>query len=138
MMETTCQDSAQRTFQRDAEARIGMARELSALPEAEAAAQWDTAVQRLQSAGFGQGLPEQFPGLERLRAVAGSDVTGFQRMQASTRRGHWRSRVSTSRPTLASSAPNWACGARHWRCACGRTRSAMDRAQTVLSPAEAR
>lgn len=86
MMDNARQDQAQQTFQRDATARIGMARELSALPEQEAASQWGSYRQRLQSAGLGQGLPEQFPGLERLKAVASSDLTTFQRMQIDEKR----------------------------------------------------
>jgi soluble lytic murein transglycosylase-like protein len=86
MMDNARQDQAQQSFQRDAEARIGMARELSNLPEQEAAAQWGTYRQRLQAAGLGQGLPEQFPGMERLRAVASSDMTTFQRMQLEEKR----------------------------------------------------
>ncbi len=86
MMDNARQDQAQQTFQRDATARIGMARELSALPEQEAASQWGSYRQRLQAAGLGQGLPEQFPGLERLKAVASSDLTTFQRMQIDEKR----------------------------------------------------
>lgn len=75
------QDQQQQTYQRDAQARIGMARELSNLPEPEAAAQWGSYRQRLQASGLGQGLPEQWPGMERIKAVAASDLTTFQRMQ---------------------------------------------------------
>lgn len=86
MMANSQQDQAQQTFQRDATARIGMARELSALPEQQAAAEWGTYRQRLQASGLGQGLPEQFPGMERLKAVASSDMTTFQRMQLDERK----------------------------------------------------
>lgn len=86
MMDNARQDQQQQTFTRDMTARQGMARELSALPEHEAEAQWGTYRQRLQAAGLGQGLPEQFPGMERLKAVASSDLTTFQRMQLEEKR----------------------------------------------------
>jgi len=86
MMDNARQDQGVQMFEKDATARIGMARELSALPEQEAAAQWGSYRQRLQSSGLGQGLPEQFPGMERLKAVASSDMTTFQRMQLEEKR----------------------------------------------------
>ena len=86
MMDQSRESHAGQQFDRDISARQSMARELSALPEQEAAAQWGTYRQRLQSAGLGMGLPEQFPGMERLRAVASSDLTTFQRMQIEEKR----------------------------------------------------
>ena len=86
LMEQGREDQAAQQFQRDAAARIGMARELAALPEAEAAAQWGPYRARIQAAGLGAGLPEQFPGMARLQAVASSDITAFQRMQIEAQR----------------------------------------------------
>jgi len=81
LMQNAQQDQQQQGYARDTEARIGLARQLSNMPEDQAAAAWGTERARLQAAGFGRDLPEQFPGLERLRSVAASDLTTFQRLQ---------------------------------------------------------
>jgi len=86
LMQNAQQDQQQQTYQRDTEARIGLARQLVGMPEDQAAAAWGQERQRLQAAGFGRDLPEQFPGLERLKSVAASDLTTFQRLQIEEKR----------------------------------------------------
>jgi hypothetical protein len=86
LMQNAQKDQAAQEYERDANARLTMARQLVGLPEDQAAAQWGTERQRLQAAGLGMGLPEQFPGMERIRAVASSDLSTFQRMQIEERR----------------------------------------------------
>jgi hypothetical protein len=86
LMQNAQKDQAGQQYERDTNARIALARSLVNLPEDQAAAQWGAERARLQQAGFGQGLPEQFPGMERLKAVASSDLTTFQRMQIEEKR----------------------------------------------------
>lgn len=82
LMEHAKQDQSAQQFERDATARIGLARRMADLPDDQLAAAWGPEVQRLQAAGLGQGIdPSAPPPRERLKAIAASDLTTFQKMQ---------------------------------------------------------
>jgi hypothetical protein len=86
LMQNAGQDQAAQQYERGWNARSSMARQLAALPEDQAAAAWSSERARLQAAGFGHGLPEQFPGMARIRAVSEGDLSTFQRYQLEEKR----------------------------------------------------
>ena len=87
LMENAKQDQAAQGFERDANARIALARQFADLPDDVMAAEWGPAVQRMQAAGLGIGIdPAKPPPRERLRQIASSDLTTFQRLQLDERR----------------------------------------------------
>jgi hypothetical protein len=87
LMQHRQQDQQAQTFERDATARISLARQMADLPDDVLATEWGPAVQRLQAAGLGQGInPSKPPPRERLRQIAASDLTTFQRLQIDEQR----------------------------------------------------
>jgi hypothetical protein len=87
MMENAKQDQAAQTFERDANARIALARKYADAPDDVPDAEWTADVQRLNQAGLGHGIdPTKKPPRERLRQIAASDLTTFQRLQLEEKR----------------------------------------------------
>lgn len=86
LMENARQDQQAQGFERDANARIALARQFADLPDDVLAAEWGPAVQRMQQAGLGAGIPMTPPPRERLKQIAQSDLTTFQKMQLENQR----------------------------------------------------
>ena len=86
LMENQKQDQAAQGYERDAQARITLARQFADAPDDVLAAEWEPEVRRLQAAGLAMGVPTAPPPRERLKQIAMSDLTTFQKLQLEERK----------------------------------------------------